>query len=60
MRQPKVLFFDEPTSALDTQNIDEVVKLIKELAKESYSIIIVTHDLKFVEKLNCTAFNLAN
>lgn len=60
MRQPKVLLFDEPTSALDSANIVEIVKLIGELKKDGYSVVVVTHDMKFVEELNCRVFELGS
>ncbi|HCI17314.1 MAG TPA: glutamine ABC transporter ATP-binding protein, partial [Lachnospiraceae bacterium] len=43
--QPKILFFDEPTSALDPELTGEVLKVIKELAKEKMTMIIVTHEM---------------
>ena len=45
--QPKILFFDEPTSALDPELTGEVLKVIKELAKEHMTMIIVTHEMQF-------------
>ncbi|MCM1989518.1 amino acid ABC transporter ATP-binding protein [Oceanirhabdus seepicola] len=42
--QPEVILFDEPTSALDPESIREVVQVIKELAKEKITLIIVTHE----------------
>ncbi|WP_298292413.1 amino acid ABC transporter ATP-binding protein [uncultured Litoreibacter sp.] len=44
--QPKALLFDEPTSALDPELEQEVVKVIKDLAKEGRTMIIVTHDMR--------------
>ena len=44
--QPKALLFDEPTSALDPELEQEVVKVIKDLATEGRTMIIVTHDMK--------------
>ncbi|MBE5963033.1 MAG: amino acid ABC transporter ATP-binding protein [Lachnospiraceae bacterium] len=44
---PKVLFFDEPTSALDPELTGEVLKVIKELAKEKMTMVIVTHEMAF-------------
>ncbi len=58
MRSPKILFFDEPTSALDSVNVDEITKLIHELAAENIAQVIVTHDMNLVEKLDCRIFNL--
>lgn len=50
--QPKILFFDEPTSALDPELTGEVLKVIKELAKESMTMIIVTHEMQFARELS--------
>lgn len=44
--QPKALLFDEPTSALDPELEQEVVKVIKDLAAEGRTMIIVTHDMR--------------
>lgn len=45
--EPKVMLFDEPTSALDPLLIDEVLNVIKSLAAEGMTMIIVTHEMKF-------------
>ena len=50
--QPKVLFFDEPTSALDPELTGEVLKVIKELAKQHMTMIIVTHEMKFAREVS--------
>lgn len=50
--QPKMLFFDEPTSALDPELTGEVLKVIKELAKENMTMIIVTHEMQFAKELS--------
>ncbi|MBR5694375.1 MAG: amino acid ABC transporter ATP-binding protein [Fibrobacter sp.] len=44
---PKVLFFDEPTSALDPELTGEVLKIIKQLAEEKMTMVIVTHEMAF-------------
>lgn len=44
---PKVLFFDEPTSALDPELTGEILKVIKELAREHMTMVIVTHEMSF-------------
>ena len=44
---PKVLFFDEPTSALDPELTGEVLKIIKQLAEEKMTMVIVTHEMTF-------------
>lgn len=50
--QPKVLFFDEPTSALDPELTGEVLKVIRELAKEKMTMVIVTHEMQFARELS--------
>lgn len=44
---PEILFFDEPTSALDPELTGEVLKIIKELANEKMTMVIVTHEMAF-------------
>ncbi|HHW91797.1 MAG TPA: amino acid ABC transporter ATP-binding protein [Firmicutes bacterium] len=44
---PKVLFFDEPTSALDPELTGEILKVIKDLAAENMTMVIVTHEIAF-------------
>lgn len=44
---PKVMLFDEPTSALDPEMVGEVLDLIRELADEGMTMVIVTHEMKF-------------
>lgn len=50
--QPKVLFFDEPTSALDPELTGEVLKVIKQLASEHMTMIIVTHEMQFAKEVS--------
>ena len=50
--QPKVLYFDEPTSALDPELTSEVLKVIKDLAKQHMTMIIVTHEMKFAREVS--------
>lgn len=50
--QPRILFFDEPTSALDPELTGEVLKVIKELAKEKMTMVIVTHEMQFARELS--------
>lgn len=45
--KPKMLFFDEPTSALDPELTGEILKVIKNLAAEHMTMVIVTHEMKF-------------
>ncbi len=44
---PKILFFDEPTSALDPELTGEILKVIKSLAEEKMTMVIVTHEMAF-------------
>ncbi len=46
---PKVLFFDEPTSALDPELTAEVLKVIRSLAEEKMTMVIVTHEMNFAK-----------
>lgn len=45
--QPKLLLFDEPTSALDPEMIKEVLEVMLDLAKEGYTMVVVTHEMGF-------------
>lgn len=49
--QPKVLLFDEPTSALDPQMTSEVLEVIKKLANEGMTLVIVTHEMSFAQEV---------
>jgi L-cystine transport system ATP-binding protein len=46
---PDVIFFDEPTSALDPELIGEVLSVMKKLAKEGMTMIVVTHEMSFAQ-----------
>ena len=48
---PKFLFFDEPTSALDPQLTGEILKVIKDLAAEHMTMVIVTHEMNFARNV---------
>jgi L-cystine transport system ATP-binding protein len=48
---PKVILFDEPTSALDPELVGEVLSIIKEIAKEGITMIIVTHEMTFAREV---------
>lgn len=48
---PKVILFDEPTSALDPEMVGEVLDLIKQLADEGMTMVIVTHEMGFARKV---------
>ena len=49
---PKILFFDEPTSALDPELTAEVLKVIKQLAREHMTMVIVTHEMQFAREVS--------
>lgn len=48
---PDVVLFDEPTSALDPELVGEVLSVIKQLAKEGTTMIVVTHEMSFAEEV---------
>lgn len=48
---PQVMLFDEPTSALDPEMVGEVLQLIKELAEEGMTMVIVTHEMNFAKEV---------
>lgn len=50
--RPEILLFDEPTSALDPELEADVLKLIRELAKENYTILVVTHNMAFARDVS--------
>ena len=49
---PEILFFDEPTSALDPELTGEVLKVIKQLAEEKMTMVIVTHEMAFARAVS--------
>ena len=49
---PEILFFDEPTSALDPELTGEVLKVIRELAEEKMTMVIVTHEMAFARDVS--------
>lgn len=48
---PKVILFDEPTSALDPEMVGEVLDLMKDLAKEGMTMVVVTHEMGFAKEV---------
>lgn len=50
--EPKLLFFDEPTSALDPELTGEVLKVIRKLADEHMTMVVVTHEMQFARELS--------
>ncbi|TLS38083.1 amino acid ABC transporter ATP-binding protein [Pseudalkalibacillus caeni] len=49
--EPKVMLFDEPTSALDPEMIGEVLEVMKQLAKEGMTMVVVTHEMGFAREV---------
>ena len=49
--RPDILFFDEPTSALDPELTGEILKVIKNLAAEHMTMVIVTHEMNFAKNV---------
>lgn len=49
--QPEVILFDEPTSALDPEMVGEVLEVMKNLAKEGMTMIVVTHEMAFAREV---------
>ena len=49
--EPEVLLFDEPTSALDPQMVGEVLEVMKELAQEGMTMVVVTHEMGFAREV---------
>jgi polar amino acid transport system ATP-binding protein len=49
--EPEIILFDEPTSALDPEMIGEVLDVMKNLAKENYTVVCVTHEMGFAREV---------
>lgn len=49
--KPKVILFDEPTSALDPETIGDVLSVMKDLAKEKFTLVCVTHEMGFAKEV---------
>lgn len=49
--EPSIILFDEPTSALDPELVGEVLKVMKDLAEEGMSMIVVTHEMAFAREV---------
>ncbi len=56
--EPRVLLFDEPTSALDPTMVNEVLNVIRNLAKEGVTMLIVTHEMRFARNVSNRVFYL--
>ena len=51
MRKPEILLFDEPTSALDPELTGEVLRVMKDLAQEDMTMVVVTHEMEFAKEV---------
>ena len=51
MMEPEVMLFDEPTSALDPEMVGEVLSVMKELAKDGMTMVVVTHEMGFAKEV---------
>ena len=54
--EPEIILFDEPTSALDPSMVDEVLFMIRSLATKNYTMMIVTHEMRFAENVSDRIF----
>jgi len=54
--KPDVILFDEPTSALDPTMVGEVLSVIRQLAKEGLTMLVVTHEMKFAHDVSTRIF----
>lgn len=52
MMKPKLMLFDEPTSALDPEMVGEVLELMKELAHDGMTMVVVTHEMGFAREVS--------
>lgn len=60
MMEPEVMLFDEPTSALDPEMVGEVLEVMKELAKEGMTMVVVTHEMGFAREVSNRVIFLDN
>lgn len=58
--EPKLMCFDEPTSALDPELTEEVANVIKMLSKKGMTMLIITHDMTFAEKVASRIISMDN
>lgn len=50
--KPNIMLFDEPTSALDPEMVGEVLNVMKELAKDGMTMVVVTHEMGFAREVS--------
>ena len=60
MMEPEVMLFDEPTSALDPEMIGEVLDVMKALAADGMTMIVVTHEMRFAREVSARTLFLAD
>ena len=60
MMEPEVMLFDEPTSALDPEMVGEVLEVMKELAQEGMTMVVVTHEMGFARNVSSKTVFMEN
>ncbi|MBR6359113.1 MAG: amino acid ABC transporter ATP-binding protein, partial [Lachnospiraceae bacterium] len=50
--RPDIIFLDEPTSALDPELVSEVLNIIKKVAGQGYTMLLVSHEMDFIRKIS--------
>ena len=58
--KPKLMLFDEPTSALDPEMVGEVLEVMKELAAEGMTMVVVTHEMGFAREVGSRVLFMAD
>ena len=58
--QPDVMLFDEPTSALDPEMVGEVLEVMKSLARDGMTMIVVTHEMGFAREVGSRVIFMAD
>jgi polar amino acid transport system ATP-binding protein len=58
--EPRILLFDEPTSALDPELVGEVLAVIRDLAEEGRTMLLVTHEMSFARDVSSQVVFLHN
>lgn len=58
--EPEVMLFDEPTSALDPESVGDVLDVMKDLAKQGMTMVVVTHEMAFAKEVSDEVLFMAN
>ena len=58
--RPKLMLFDEPTSALDPEMVGEVLEVMKQLAEEGMTMVVVTHEMGFAREVGSRVLFMAD